>query len=138
MYPCDFFVQKRYRLGNLTETPISEMIKGETFSIFAGRKKKHMAACTQCDWLALCKAGCPRTWDFVDATGEEGVCGGMPKLYAYAFAKFDALCSGRIRNAKRLQARMIELREEHKTTFGRFDPSRAQPTRKRSPRRRRK
>lgn len=60
VYCCDFFVDPNYRLGNLSLTPLAELLRTEQFARFAGRKSELGAACQQCPWLRLCHGGCPK------------------------------------------------------------------------------
>lgn len=57
VYPCDFFVQDKYKLGNLLETPLSEL-KQRRASSFEKRKVTLSEDCKNCKWLELCFGGC--------------------------------------------------------------------------------
>ena len=59
-YPCDFFVEPEWLLGNVNETPLGEMIAGEKFAKFAGQKSQLNDQCGSCEWLTLCQGECPR------------------------------------------------------------------------------
>jgi len=60
VYACDFFVEPQWRLGNIMEQPLAEIIPGDTFARFASRKSDHGAQCRSCEWLPLCHGGCPK------------------------------------------------------------------------------
>ena len=60
VYPCDFFVEDRYRLGNLHECSLGEICDLPAFRSFAERKREIPDACTTCEYVHLCHGGCPR------------------------------------------------------------------------------
>lgn len=60
VYPCDFFVEDEWRLGNLLETPLRELALSDKFLEFRLAKGQHGAQCDACQWLHLCHGGCPR------------------------------------------------------------------------------
>ncbi len=62
-YPCDFYVEPRWLLGNLTEQPLEEIIVGERFAEFRFRKTKMAQKCGECPWFKYCHGGCPKHWD---------------------------------------------------------------------------
>jgi uncharacterized protein len=59
-YPCDFFVEPEWLLGNVNETSLGDMIAGEKFAKFAGQKSQVNDQCGSCEWLTLCQGECPR------------------------------------------------------------------------------
>jgi len=58
VYPCDFFVEPKWLLGNLTEQPLEEIIKSERFLEFKKLKSKIRLNCKECRWLYYCNGGC--------------------------------------------------------------------------------
>jgi len=67
VYACDFHVTPEWRLGNLMETPLLELVNSPAMDRFAAAKRQWDRSCTACPWLALCHGGCPKYR--VDATG---------------------------------------------------------------------
>jgi len=64
VYSCDFFVEPRWRLGNILENTLSGMLNSEQQTSF-GRIKSSLAAdCRQCRWLFYCRGGCPKDRKF--------------------------------------------------------------------------
>ncbi len=58
VFPCDFFVEPKWRLGNPLETPIEQLAACAQKKTFA-RQKQHLAnKCLVCRHLALCRGGC--------------------------------------------------------------------------------
>lgn len=60
VYSCDFFVQPAWRLGNVKDSSLSEMLNAERQSVFGQRKANLPDECTCCRWLSLCRGGCPK------------------------------------------------------------------------------
>ncbi len=60
VYPCDFYVLDRWKLGNLNAQSIDEIEKERDRLAFI-KKSQHLPKdCTNCKWLSLCRNGCRR------------------------------------------------------------------------------
>jgi uncharacterized protein len=61
LYACDHFVTPAYRLGNVTETPLVELV-GSTQQQRFGRDKwdRLPRTCLECQVLFVCHGGCPK------------------------------------------------------------------------------
>lgn len=62
VYPCDFFVEPEWLLGNIMEQSLEEIIDGPKFAEFSLRKRRLAANCKGCPWLKYCHGGCPKHW----------------------------------------------------------------------------
>jgi uncharacterized protein len=60
VYPCDFFVQTGWRLGNLLETPLPALMDSTMQAGFGRMKSELPADCLDCEWVARCHGGCTR------------------------------------------------------------------------------
>ncbi|OPZ05408.1 MAG: Anaerobic sulfatase-maturating enzyme [candidate division BRC1 bacterium ADurb.BinA364] len=60
VYPCDFFCDPKYRLGNINDTPLPEIFRGTKHQGFAGLKSCYPEECYACRWLDLCHGGCTK------------------------------------------------------------------------------
>jgi uncharacterized protein len=58
VFPCDFFVEPRWRLGNILETPMEQLAAGAQKKAFARIKQGLTNKCLVCRHLALCRGGC--------------------------------------------------------------------------------
>ena len=58
VFPCDFFVEPKWRLGNLFETPMEQLAAGAQKKAFARAKQNLTNKCLVCRHLALCRGGC--------------------------------------------------------------------------------
>lgn len=60
VYPCDFFVEPEYRLGNVMEAPLREIALSEKFMQFRFSKTPAGSSCEFCPWFGQCHGGCQR------------------------------------------------------------------------------
>jgi len=60
IYACDFFVEPEWKLGNLMEGSISEMLNSPLQSKFGSWKAELPDKCVQCQWLRSCRGGCTK------------------------------------------------------------------------------
>jgi uncharacterized protein len=58
VYPCDFYVEREWLLGNIMQTPLEEIIASAKFKEFQGLKQRLAPECRDCEWLNLCYGGC--------------------------------------------------------------------------------
>ncbi len=58
VYPCDFFVQPEWKLGNIVTTPIEKLFARGRLRRFAGAKHRLPDACADCRWAGQCMGGC--------------------------------------------------------------------------------
>lgn len=61
LYSCDHYAYAPYRLGNILETPIGELVRGVAQREFGRIKLEPLAEdCGRCEFLAACCGGCPK------------------------------------------------------------------------------
>ncbi len=60
VYACDFFVEPAWRLGNVMEGRLEQMLNSPAQNEFGRRKAVLPERCTECRWLARCRGGCPK------------------------------------------------------------------------------
>lgn len=61
VYPCDFFVEKDWRLGNITIDSFPEIARRQKRYSFAVKKTLAHPDCQVCQYQAICHGGCPKT-----------------------------------------------------------------------------
>jgi len=61
LYACDHFVEPRYKLGNIQETLLTELVSSAQQQRF-GRAKQETLPCTcrECEVRFVCNGGCPK------------------------------------------------------------------------------
>lgn len=73
VYSCDHFVFPEYRLGNIREKTITEMLYGEQQQQFSRLKSQSLPKeCKECEWEFACHGECPRTRFIKDVYGNPG------------------------------------------------------------------
>ena len=60
VYPCDFFVEKSWKLGNVTLDSWSEIARRTRRYNFAAKKTLAHPECQICDYQSICHGGCPK------------------------------------------------------------------------------
>lgn len=60
LYVCDHFVYKEWKIGNILERPLPELVRDEKLEEFAAYKTELPNACLECEFLPFCKGGCPK------------------------------------------------------------------------------
>ncbi len=60
VYSCDFFVEPRWKLGNLMQGNLVEMLNSPTQCEFGQMKAALPELCLTCPWLEICRGGCTK------------------------------------------------------------------------------
>lgn len=60
VYPCDFFVEKEWKLGNIAIDSWSEIARRQKRYRFAATKTLPHPDCEVCEYRAVCHGGCPK------------------------------------------------------------------------------
>ena len=60
VYPCDFFVEKDWKLGNIEVDSWSEIARRQRRYQFAAKKTIAHPECQVCEYNAICHGGCPK------------------------------------------------------------------------------
>ena len=58
VFPCDFFVLPKWKLGNINETSLSELKNSPALKQFGDQKGMLCQECQDCSWLGYCYGGC--------------------------------------------------------------------------------
>ncbi|MFN8482344.1 MAG: anaerobic sulfatase maturase [Anaerolineae bacterium] len=74
LYSCDHFVEPAYRLGNIAETPLAELVASPKQVAFGQAKRDSLPAyCRACDVRFACHGGCPKDRFIATPDGEAGL-----------------------------------------------------------------
>ncbi len=60
VYPCDFFAEPGWKLGNLLDTPLPAIFNAPQQATFGEIKSTLPADCRACEWRAQCWGGCTK------------------------------------------------------------------------------
>lgn len=75
VYPCDFYVLDRWRLGTLRTDSPDALRTCATAQDFLTRPRQTHALCKRCEFEAICHGGCPRMERGMYIGKDEGFCG---------------------------------------------------------------
>ena len=62
VYPCDFYVLDEWKMGNVRENSLEEMLESEVAKRFVQESKNRDENCLKCKYFCLCRGGCKREW----------------------------------------------------------------------------
>ncbi|WP_228061258.1 anaerobic sulfatase maturase [[Phormidium] sp. LEGE 05292] len=87
LYSCDHFVEPDYKLGNIQETPMIELIASEKQRQFGQAKLNTLPQyCRQCEVRFACNGGCPKNRFIKTPDGESGLnylCAGYKAFFTH-------------------------------------------------------
>ena len=87
LYSCDHFVEPQHLLGNLLETPLTDLVGSEQQRAF-GRAKTALLPryCRECEFLFTCYGECPKNRLLATPDGEPGLnylCAGLKAFFRH-------------------------------------------------------
>lgn len=89
IYSCDHFVFPEYKLGNIKEKTVYEMMFSDKQLVFGANKRDTLPGqCRKCEYLKLCRGECPK--NRIIKTDEKGknlnyLCGGYKAFFQHAY-----------------------------------------------------
>ena len=96
-FPCDHFVDPEHRLGNICETPLSQLLESEVQRNFGAAKRNALPRyCLDCEVLTLCNGGCLKYRFIRTPDGEPGLnylCAGLKHFFLHSRAPLADLIS---------------------------------------------
>lgn len=60
LYACDHFVYKEWKIGNILERPLAELVQDPRLAEFDKMKLELPSKCMECRFLPFCFGGCPK------------------------------------------------------------------------------
>jgi len=92
VYPCDFFVDREWKLGNIFEVPIEELFK-RAKAQFGKLKEFIPSDCKKCKWNFICHNGC--LWFRWIRNGnireKDYLCESYKQFFPYVMERFEKL-----------------------------------------------
>lgn len=87
LYSCDHFVEPDYRLGNITETHMADLVASDRQRTFGAAKRETLPRyCRECDVRFACNGECPRNRFIRTPEGEPGLnylCEGYKSFFTH-------------------------------------------------------
>jgi len=87
LYSCDHYVYPRYRLGNIMNQPLSEMVESDFQRKFGNDKFDTLPNyCMECEVRFACNGECPKQRFLKAPTGEPGLnylCAGYKRFFKH-------------------------------------------------------
>jgi uncharacterized protein len=87
-FPCDHFVDREHRLGNIHATPLAELLDSPALCAFGDVKRDSLPRyCRDCEVLAMCNGGCPKYRFIRTPDGEPGLnylCAGLKRFFLHS------------------------------------------------------
>ena len=124
LYSCDHFVEPAYLLGNITETPMAELVASEQQRQFGLDKRDTLPRfCRECDVRFACHGGCPKDRFTTDPYGEPGLnylCPGYKLFFHHVDRPMRIM--GDLLRAGRAPAEIVQLYAAEDARRGRNDP----------------
>lgn len=116
VYSCDHFVFPEYRLGNLGERSLYELMNSEKQKEFAKNKKKRLPQqCQECEFLFACHGECPKNRFVKDEYGNPGLnylCKGYKMFFDHVAPYMDFMKAEFL--AERAPANIMAYLKNHK------------------------
>jgi uncharacterized protein len=87
-FPCDYFVDREHRLGNIRETPLCDLLESPAQRAFGEAKRDALPRdCRECEVLPMCNGGCPKHRILRTPDGEPGLnylCAGLKRFFLHS------------------------------------------------------
>jgi len=93
---CDFFVEPRWQLGNIFQTPIEKLAASNKKRAFARAKRNLCSKCLVCRYLAICRGGCMKdraAFDRDNFARESYFCEAYKRFFEYTMSRFSQIAA---------------------------------------------
>lgn len=124
VYSCDHFVDPDHLLGNVLETDLGALVRGERQRDFGRAKQETLPAyCRACEYLFACNGECPKNRILLTPDGEPGLnwlCAGLKRFFGHTERRMRQMAGILGRGGEASEIVRLIAEEEHRT--GRNDP----------------
>lgn len=92
---CEFFVEPKWRLGNIMETPLDKLAASSIKRSFARNKQNLCNKCLLCSHLDICRGGCMKDRNRLttDNTGQNYFCESYKQFFDHTVPRFIQLAA---------------------------------------------
>ena len=89
LYACDHFVFPEWKIGNIMETPLRELLNSPLIEEFSKLKTELPEPCKECEFLPICNGGCPKHHVYKDGVGKVNYfCSAYKEFFKYSIRTF--------------------------------------------------
>lgn len=95
-FACEFFVEPKWHLGNIFETPLANLAAGSKKRAFARAKLNLSNKCLLCSYLDVCRGGCMKDRIRLNADSqrcESYFCESYKQFFGYTTPKFKQIAA---------------------------------------------
>jgi uncharacterized protein len=119
LYSCDHFVEPKHLLGNITTTPMLDLVTSAKQRAFGQDKQSSLPRfCRECPYLFTCHGECPKNRILTTPDGEPGLnwlCAGLKAFFAHTETPMKTM-AGLIKSGRYADEIMIRKPEEAPAT----------------------
>jgi len=93
---CEFFVEPKWRLGSILETPIEKLTANSRKRAFARNKQKLSNKCLVCKYLDICRGGCMKDRVRLNddhPSRQSYFCEGYKRFFDYTLPRFTQIAA---------------------------------------------
>src|SRR5271157_1463576 len=124
LYSCDHFVEPRFKLGNIHETPLLQLVSSPAQRKFGDDKRDSLTAqCQRCEVRNLCNGGCPKDRFALSRDGDPGqnyLCAGLELFFKHTRPAMQTM--GQLLQRNRAPADIMALTAAEDATGGPYAP----------------
>jgi uncharacterized protein len=113
VYPCDFFVKKELKVGNVHENSWEDLQNSELYKKFGADKPKWQHKCAKCEFLHYCSGDCLKHRLYGTVSTPENLswlCEGWEMFYRHSLSGFKKLAEKIKVDRAKEQMRMMAQR----------------------------
>jgi len=113
IYPCDFFVEKDLKLGNIQKNSWKELQESPKYKQFGTQKKQWHNACDTCEYLIFCSGDCLKNRLIGPTPSPENVswlCSGWKTFFNHSLDGFNKL-------AEKIRSERLRFQQQQQATF---------------------
>ena len=115
LYSCDHYVYPKYKLGNIKETPLDDLVNSPQQFRFGNDKRDTLPKyCRECEVRFACNGDCPKHRFTVTPDGEEGLsylCPSYKKFFTHTLPYMRAMAE--LLRARRAPADIMQMVKLH-------------------------
>ncbi len=104
IFPCDFFVYKEWKIGNIISDTYEDIRESDKYIKFAKMKTEINDKCKSCKWLNMCHGDCTKFRIFQNRTPQSlsYFCPTWKEFFQYSHSRF-----------KKLAEKVVEYRKNN-------------------------